>query len=107
MQRIVEDRINETYKTSIGAQLDYFSSISLLNRYVQTLPTDYFTKPTILWRKKPNIQEPNKLTVLLEMPPQSPLRQEIEVSYYQSLFYESFLLKVIDVNDHCNICREF
>lgn len=101
IQRIVEDRVNETYKTSIGAQLDYFSAISLVNRYIQTLPTDYFTKPTILWRKNFEPKATEKFTVVLEMPPQSTIRQEIHVSYHQpsSMRIVGILLKMNIVNE--------
>lgn len=78
MKKVVAERVNDSYKTKRGAMVDYHSAISLLNRYVQTLPVDLFTKPVILWRKV-EVAKP-LFRVCLELPPQSSLREEIAVS---------------------------
>lgn len=78
MKKVVAERVNDSYKTQRGAMVDYHSAISLLNRYVQSLPVDFFTKPVILWRKI--AQAKPLFRVCLELPPQSSLREEITVS---------------------------
>lgn len=84
IEKIVTDRINETYKTCTGAAVDYFSSISLLNRYVMSLPVDFFTKSTVEWRRIN--KEHGKMIVAINLPLQSPIKHEIFVSELNKLY---------------------
>lgn len=72
------NRLNRVYQTPEGGKVDMNSAVSLLNRYCQTLPSDQFTLPSVIWEKKK--EEGPKVIVGVTLPIQANLREEIEVS---------------------------
>lgn len=77
IEKAIEKKYDEQFKTNKGAVVDYASATSLLNRYCFGLPCDIFTVPAVQWIEKTH-KIPHLVAVLL--PIQSPLRDEITVS---------------------------
>lgn len=78
IDKAVEQKYNEVYTTVKGAVVDYFSAISLVNRYCTSLPRDEFTEPVPQWDL---ISDKNLITVSILLPIQSTVRHKIYVSY--------------------------
>lgn len=81
IDKAIEQRCNERYTTEKGAAVDYFSAISLVNRYCASLPSDIFTKPAIQW----GIVKDTNFMVNILLPIQSPCKDEIRVRQYYHL----------------------
>lgn len=79
IDKATEQKYNEIYQTSKGATADYFSSISLVNRYCTSLPRDEFTEVLPQWELN---TENDKFQVTIYLPIQSQLRNEIIVSVF-------------------------
>lgn len=78
IDKMLENQYNEQYRTETGAEVDYLSAISLVNRYCDVLPSDQFTMPTVTWRR---VDKSNgNCVVCLQLPIQSPISYEIFVS---------------------------
>lgn len=77
IDKAIEQKYNEEYKTARGAIVDYYSAIQLVNRYCQALPSDMFTNPAPLWESQ---TEKGEISVTIWLPIQSPLKNEIKVS---------------------------
>lgn len=78
IDKAVELRYNEVFKTPKGAAVDYFSAISLVNRYCTSLPRDEFTDPVPIWEQETD--NAGRFTVKIMLPIQSPLKSVIVVS---------------------------
>lgn len=78
IDKIFEREFDEKYTTSIGAVVDTFSSVPLINRYCDVLPCDKFTLPSVTWRRIDT--NSGKIIVCLLLPIQSPIQYEICVS---------------------------
>lgn len=78
IDKALEQKYNEVYKTKRGAGVDYLSAISLVNRYCTALPRDEFTEPVPQWEMK---SDKNLITVSILLPIQSSVRHEIQVSH--------------------------
>lgn len=79
INKIAEREFNEQYRTNGGAVIDHFSAISLLNRYCDILPRDQFTEPVVSWRRTDT--KDGKIQVHILLPIQSPINDEISVSF--------------------------
>lgn len=77
IDKAVEQRYNEVFETNKKATADYFSSISLVNRYCTSLPRDEFTDPTPQWEFK---MVKNQFEVTILLPIQSSIKDPIVVS---------------------------
>lgn len=77
IDKAIEKKYNEEYKTSKGAIVDYYSAIALVNRYCISLPSDMFTNPVPIWESQ-TIN--GGISVSIWLPIQSPLKNEIKVS---------------------------
>lgn len=67
----------EPYTTKNGSKLTALNALTILNQYIQSIPTDKFTSGcAIEWRKIVD-KASNQITVGIKIPPPSPLTQEI------------------------------
>lgn len=100
IDKAAEMEYNETFRTERGATVDYFSAISLVNRYCMSLPQDVFTIPAIQWSHKKDDVRPSWFIVSVLLPIQSPLKHEIRVSilyYTHNVFDYDFELIELDI----------
>lgn len=77
IEKAVEQKYSETFKTPKGATVDYNSVMALINRYCMSLPYDMFTVPAIFWEDTP---VKNHYSASILLPIQSSLKEKITVS---------------------------
>lgn len=87
------NRYIQPFRTKGGAVLDGVSSCPLLNRYCMSLPTDTFSRTTVIWTLVTGNAGGKEFVVKMRMPMQSNIKADIIVSAWMKLKCNLFYIK--------------